>query len=127
MLVSTEFLNPGNKNSVDHKFGNIEGLKATRCEGGEILATNGGTDALGFAICTRCGFADSEVKTVSSRENLPRRFDLHTSLRKKEGKCWGNKETPVLRNHHLAAQQVTDLVQLDFGISATYPGLLCHS
>ena len=115
MLVSTEFLNPGNKNMVDHRFGNIEGLKATLCEGGEILATNGGTDALGFAICTRCGFADSEVKNGSSRENLPRQFDLHTSLRKKDGKCWGNKEAPVLRNHHLAAQQVTDLVQLDFG------------
>jgi DEAD/DEAH box helicase domain-containing protein len=121
MLVSTEFLNPGNKNTVDHSFGNIEGLKATLCEGGEILATNGGTDALGFAICTRCGFADSEVKTGSGREKLPRRFDLHTSLRKKDGKCWGNKEAPVLRNHHLAAQQVTDLVQLDFGNLSSSP------
>ena len=119
MLVSTEFLNPGDKNTVDRGFGNIGGLKATLCEGGEILAANGGTDALGFAVCTRCGFADSEVKTGTGRDNLPRRFDLHTNLRKKDGKCWGNKEAPVLRNHHLAAQQVTDLVQLDF---ANVPG-----
>jgi DEAD/DEAH box helicase domain-containing protein len=119
MLVSTEFLNPGDRNSVDHGFGNVAGLKATLCEGGEILAANGGTDALGFAVCTRCGFADSEVKTGSGRENLPRRFDLHTNLRKKDGKCWGNKEAPVLRNHHLAAQQATDLVQFDF---ANVPG-----
>jgi len=114
-LVSTEFLNPGEKNTVDRTFGNIKGLNATLCEGGEILATNGGTDALGFAVCTRCGFADSEVKIGGGREKLPRQFELHTNLRKKDGKCWGSKESPVLRNHHLAAQQVTDLVQLDFG------------
>jgi len=114
-LVSTEFLNPGENDAIDYRFGNIEGLKATLCEGGEILATNGGTDALGFAVCTRCGFADSEVKSGSGRENLPRQFEIHTNLRKKDGKCWGSKQAPVLRNHHLAAQQVTDLVQLDFG------------
>jgi DEAD/DEAH box helicase domain-containing protein len=114
-LVSTEFLNPGDRNTVASNFGKIEGLKVTLCEGGEILAANGGADAMGFAICTRCGFADSEVKLGNGRDNLPKRFDLHTNLQKKDGKCWGNKDAPVLRNHHLAAQQVTDLAQFDFG------------
>ncbi len=114
MLVSTEFLNPGDRDATLEDFGRISGLKATLCEGGEILASNGGTSALGFSVCTRCGFADSETKTGIGRENLPKQFEFHTNLRKKDGKCWGNREAPVLRNLHLAGQQITDLVQLDF-------------
>jgi DEAD/DEAH box helicase domain-containing protein len=119
LLASTEFLNPGTNNVLNDAFGGITGLRANLCEGGEILATNGGAVGLGFAICTRCGFADSEVKLGSAREKLPKGFDNHIPLQKTSGRCWGRKEAPVLRNHHLSAQQNTDLIQLDF---ASVPG-----
>lgn len=114
MLTSTEFLNPGDKTNTQVDFANIPGVTAILCEGGEVLATNGGSAGLGFAICTRCGYTESEVKIGSGREKLPKGYETHIPLRKTAGKCWGNKEAPVLRNHHLAAQQTTDLVQMDF-------------
>jgi DEAD/DEAH box helicase domain-containing protein len=113
-LTSTEFLNSRENDATRTDFGGVPGLKAVLCEGGEVLATNSGAAGLGFAICTRCGFAESEIKLGSGRERLPKGFDIHIPLRKKTGRCWGSKEAPVLRNHHLAAQQSTDLVQLDF-------------
>jgi hypothetical protein len=107
-------LNPGDKNTVETDFAHIPGLKAILCEGGEVLATNSGSAGLGFAICTRCGYAESQIKMGNGRDKLPKGFDVHIPLRKTVGKCWGSKESPILRNHHLAAQQSTDLVQLDF-------------
>jgi hypothetical protein len=95
-------------------FAGIRGLTTTLCEGGELLASNSGDSNLGFALCTKCGYADSEKNIGVAREHLPTSFELHVPLRRQKGKCWRNNEAPVLRNHHLAALHVTDLLELDF-------------
>jgi DEAD/DEAH box helicase domain-containing protein len=114
-IISTAFLTA----SEDQKhrltnFAGVRNLRATLCEGGELLATNSGERKHGFAICTRCGYAESEDKIGIGRNRLPPSFELHAPLTKKKGFCWGGRDAPVLRNHHLAALQVTDLVELDF-------------
>jgi DEAD/DEAH box helicase domain-containing protein len=70
---------------------------------------------LGFAICTRCGYAESEHALGKERSGLPKSFLDHTALTRLYGRCWKEAESPVLRNHHLAALHNTDLLQLDFG------------
>jgi DEAD/DEAH box helicase domain-containing protein len=114
-MISTAFLTPNpqrTKSCVE--FGGLTGLHATLCDGGELLAHNSGESKFGFAICTKCGFADSETKIGVGGENLPTTFEQHMPLDREKGKCWKNSETPVLRNNHLAALQVTDLIELDF-------------
>jgi Lhr-like helicase len=114
-ILSTSFLTPNrDQTRSTEEFGNIRGLKATLCDGGEVLASNSGEAKRGFAICTRCGYADSEKTVGAGREKLPSGFDLHIPINKQKGRCWGHGEAPVLRNHQLAALQVTDLVELDF-------------
>jgi DEAD/DEAH box helicase domain-containing protein len=43
-----------------------------------------------------------------------RRVLDHTPLTRLYGRCWKEAESPVLRNHHLAALHNTDFLQLDF-------------
>lgn len=114
-LFSTAFLTPNPEQThTVIGFGRVSGLKAVLCEGGELLASNSGEKKFGFAICTRCGYAESETKIGTGREKLPSSFELHIPLSQLRGRCWKSSEAPVLRNHHLAALQVTDLVELDF-------------
>jgi len=96
-------------------FGGIQGCVATLSEGGELLAFNRGEHQRGFALCTRCGYADSEKKTGDGRIDLPKRFETHAPLWLDRPKaCWQSGEAPVIRNLRMAAIHVTDLVQLDF-------------
>jgi hypothetical protein len=122
-ILSTAFLTPNpERTRALSDFGGIRGLTATLCEGGEILAVNSGESNFGFAICTRCGYAESEKTVGVAREKLPLHFETHIPLSKPKGRCWRNAEAPVLRNHHLAALQVTDLVEFDFS-SVHHAGL----
>ncbi len=100
-------------------FGGIPGCTATYCHGGELLLLNGGEEGKGFAICQKCGFADSEWhSTGQGRVNLPNHFDRHHALQSTarwgERRCWGDEEAPVWRRQHLAARQTTHLLKLDF-------------
>ena len=79
-----------------------------------MLASNSGEAELGFCICTKCGYADSENVTGTDGIGLSRSFSDHIPLSRPFGKCWKAGESPVLRNHHLAALHNTDLLQLDF-------------
>jgi hypothetical protein len=122
-ILSTAFLTPSqDRTRTRDDFGGIRGLRAILCEGGELLASNSGESKFGFAICTRCGYADSEKKIGAGRDKLPSNFELHVPLNKQKGRCWRNAEAPVLRNHHLAALQITDLIELDF-TRVDHPGL----
>ena len=58
----------------------------------------------------------------AGREKLPSNFEQHIPLNKQTGLCWRLSDAPVLRNHRLAAIQVTDLVELDF-TRVDHPGL----
>ncbi len=98
-------------------FGEILNLQASYKEDGEILIANGGEKGFGFAICTKCGYADSEAKaTGEGRTNLPSGFANHARLDAPNDKwrCWNEGEAPVLRRQTLAARETTDALQLDF-------------
>ena len=114
-ILTTAFLTPSeDRTRTVEDFGGIRGLRAVLCEGGELLASNSGESNLGFAICTKCGYADSEKAIGLGREKLPANFDFHIPLTRIKGRCWLSHEAPVMRNHHLAALQVTDMLELDF-------------
>ncbi len=98
-------------------FGSVIGLRALYREDGELLVYNAGEYQKGFAICLKCGYADSEKYLGDERIKLPSGFERHAPLTstKEESYCWGKYETPgVLRNHTLAARQTTDILLLDF-------------
>ena len=100
-------------------FGGIPGCTATYCHGGELLLLNGGEFGKGFAICQKCGYADSELhSTGQGRVNLPSHYERHHALqstaRWEERRCWEDDEAPVWRRQHLAARQTTHLLKLDF-------------
>jgi hypothetical protein len=99
-------------------FGGISGCVATYRDAGELLLLNSGAHEKGFAICQKCGLAESEWKSGSKgRMDLPGRFDLHAPLNATHGgrRCWDDEESPVWRNHYLAAKQTTNLLKIDFG------------
>jgi hypothetical protein len=100
-------------------FGGIVGLRALYREDGELLVYNAGDYQKGFAICLKCGYAESEKNLGDEKMKLPRGFERHAPLTstKEDSFCWGNHETPgVLRNHALAARQTTDVLLLDFSL-----------
>jgi hypothetical protein len=99
-------------------FAGIPRLLAQLFENADLLAINAGQFACGFALCTRCGFADSmrsaddelpSLDGVSFREHLP---IAGRSANKQP--CWKRAEDGlVIRHLHLAAEHNTDLLQLD--------------
>ncbi len=114
-LATMAFVMGGTERRRLDGFGGIAGLVAQSCDGGEMLAINRGDADLGFAVCTRCGYADGERGLGQGRINLPTGFELHAPLDSwADRPCWPAGEAPVFRNHHMAATQVTDIVQLDF-------------
>lgn len=114
ILASTAFIATKAPKTIVN-FGRIAGCVATLSEGGELLAFNRGEHSRGFALCTRCGFAESEKKTGDGRIDLPKGFEQHASLwSERMTPCWASGEAPVMRNLRMAAIHVTDVVQLDF-------------
>lgn len=96
-------------------FAGIDGLVADFREDCEILVFNKGKAEFGFAICLKCGFADSEASTGLGRMELPKRFEQHLPLTSdKKIYCWSPQEAPVLRNQVLAAREPTEAVLVDF-------------
>jgi hypothetical protein len=101
-------------NLILRDFAGVSGLSAELCEGGEMLAYNRGDSGHGFAICLRCGYAESETFLGEGLMRVPKDFETHIPLHLEHGVCWANSDPPVLRNHLLAATHVTDILQLDF-------------
>lgn len=99
--------------SEHHDVGGARGLRARLAEGGELLAFNSGSEGAGFAVCTRCGYADSES---SSARQLPGDFAEHVALHRDSGGCWPTPtgdRLPVLRRQFFAARIRTDVLVLD--------------
>ena len=103
--------------SDDARFadlGGVPGFAGRYREAGELLTYNAGDKAQGFAICTRCGYAESEKDLGNGRERLATGFVRHQPLHRiRKGACWRDDEAPVLRNQVLAAVQITDVLLLD--------------
>ena len=108
-------------------FGGIAGLVVTYRNGGELFLINSGAEQAGFAICQKCGFAESEWKRGGKGKiDLPKGFERHAPLNSgfQNNRCWDKDEAPpVWRNHHLAAIQSTHLLRFDFsGVGAQFDG-----
>ena len=91
-------------------------MKAEWFKDGEILAVHDGAKGKGFAVCMKCGYADSEQSDGKGRVGLSGGFAEHASLTNPNfsSHCWKDGEAPVLRNVTLAAKQSTELLRLDF-------------
>ena len=114
------------RSDSQHGFATVPHLQAAHAEGGEIFVLNDGENENGFAVCTKCGYADSEGEELASPGNLklPRGFADHTSLFAPDriqnnglSRCWGMNDNgiPVLRRQHFAGRQNTDMVILGLG------------
>jgi DEAD/DEAH box helicase domain-containing protein len=114
-ITTTAFISADTKRQVFDNFAGISGLQTSTCEGGEVLAFNSGENQLGFAVCLRCGFSESERKIGIGRTDLPSRFDAHVHVEDTYRICWSSKDDCVLRNQHLAAVGNTDLLEIEFG------------
>lgn len=127
-MASSAVIESNDWDKVWTDFAGVSGLVARYKECGELLVYNPGNRAVdpegrprftGFAICTRCGFAEVERKPDGQgRIDLPSSFDRHRPLRRMERKssCWqGIEGAPVLRHQVLAARQITDVLVLEFG------------
>ena len=88
---------------------------------GEMLVVNRGEYDRGFAVCLRCGYADSEwnKRRTTGTQTLPRGFDSHTPLRDGDSRHTCRKKgeacPPVHRFQVLGARQVTDALLAEFG------------
>ncbi len=97
-------------------FGNIQGLVCRYQEDGEILVYNNGEKDQGFAVCLKCGFAESETEYGDGIQNLSSDFVNHAPLYSSNPwtRCWPDGESPVLRRQMLAAREITDVLMIDF-------------
>ncbi|MBL8900868.1 MAG: hypothetical protein JNM84_24765, partial [Planctomycetes bacterium] len=108
-------------------FAEVLGLQARLYEGGELFVYNAGNTAdrdprapgaglgLGFAICTRCGYAEPELSPPGDGVlDLPPGFREHAPLTsaRRDRRCEGEQGSTILRRQVLAARQRTDLVLL---------------
>jgi len=99
----------------------IRGLDVSYRPDGELLVVNRGENELGFAVCLRCGYADSEWSRRRSLEHdtLPKGFATHPPLRSRNERSMcrekGEACSPVRRFQVLGARQVTDSLLLEFG------------
>ena len=101
--------------SVEH-LGDIQGLVCHYQEDGEILVYNNGENDQGFAICLKCGFAESEIDYGEGGLNLPADFANHAPLHSPNPwmRCWADGEPHILRRQMLAAREITDVLMIDF-------------
>jgi Lhr-like helicase len=99
-------------------LGGVKGLSAYYREDGELLVYNRGDCLRGFAICLKCGYAESEDKlTAKGKMDLPAGFHRHPPITATRPwvVCWKHDAgAAVLRNQILAARETTDVLLLDF-------------
>jgi hypothetical protein len=99
-------------------FAGIAELYVQLFENADLLAMNAGQYECGFALCTRCGFADSMRNATDDLPSLDGvSFREHLPIAGKSGNtrpCWKHGEGElVIRHLHFAAEHNTDLLQLD--------------
>jgi DEAD/DEAH box helicase domain-containing protein len=120
----------GDATQESENYVDIPGLTALYYEAGkgELLYRNagsgkGGGRGFGFAVCTRCGYAESERAGTDRKGGpppLPPKFKDHPSIYSSstDFRCWLRDQESVLRNKVLAARETTDMLFLDWPRSA---------
>jgi DEAD/DEAH box helicase domain-containing protein len=98
-------------------FAGVRRWKARFSENGRLLVSNSGDHGHGFVICATCGIAASERhRNQKDKLKLPPDFERHVPLERHSGTC---EFASALRSQHLAAEQVTDLLQVQFAEAPT--------
>jgi superfamily II DNA or RNA helicase len=116
------FANSSDLYTVD-PFGGVSGLRAHYKEDGELLVYNSGEESNGFAICLKCGYAQSEPAAEKGKKKEPTGFAVHAPLysTKEAFFCWKRHDArPEARNQTLAARETTDVVLFDFSDCTQY-------
>jgi hypothetical protein len=117
-VFTLAFGSPRDCDPIQADFGGMVGCSGTYRNAGELLLMNFGANEKGYAICQKCGYAESEWKSgLAGRVDLPDRFEWHAPLNSTNpnSRCWADDEAPVWRNHHLAAKQTTHLLRIEIG------------
>lgn len=109
----------GDEGEVIDDFAGFRGLRLVNREEAKLLIRNAGdSKKFGFAICTRCGFAESEKNYGTGIMGLSEDFKKHASVYSlnADSFCWTRNEAspPVLRNRVIAASEFTDMVLLEW-------------
>jgi len=94
-------------------FGGLRGVPAYYTAAGELLALNEGENGLGFAICTACGYAQSEMRSGDGRMNLPAGFANHAPIFADRPTARCSDRADLLRNVTLSARERTEIVLID--------------
>ena len=116
----TAFAEPDIAEEVRSDFGGISGLEVRYREGAQLLIRNAGKNSCGFALCTRCGYADSEEEpNQDGIMHLPDDFKWHASVfsTDPDRPCWParpGEQTLVLRNRVIAAREMTDMLLMQW-------------
>lgn len=136
--VSTAFA-AGQDDETRVDFADLLGLTARYRAAGEIVSYNRGRHDRGFALCTLCGYADSEKEVggelapgqrwkreLAANLKLPAGFAQHAPLHRsqRERPCWGESGAGVMRNQLLAAWETTDVVLLEWPEISQNKGLV---
>jgi hypothetical protein len=82
-------------------------------ENATIYGINKGNKQLGFAICSKCGYSESDkVKNKSGFTQLSTEFKNHTAIYNKDSnsKCLGEDGYSIWRNQHLVVTMKTDSI-----------------
>lgn len=80
-----------------------------------IYGINRGNKGLGFAICTKCGYTESEIEKVNtgSYDKLPISFKKHSSIYSESSANICLETSPTIwRNHNLMAKMITDAIMI---------------
>ena len=116
-ICPTAFAEHGEGETIE-RFCGIDKIRVIYQEEAELLVRNAGRNRCGFAICTRCGFAMSEIHYGQGRMQLPHSFEAHAPIFAADPRsfCWGKGEevSPVLRNRVLAARELTDMLLIEW-------------
>jgi hypothetical protein len=110
------FIDSNSAINMVQDFAHIPGLRALYREDGELLVYNQGENNTGFAICLKCGYADSEPERKAGKNTYPKNFEAHSPLFDKSiwSRCWkAGDRAPELRNQTLAARETSDVLMLD--------------
>ncbi len=101
-------------------FGGVPGLTTRYRDDGEILVYHKGENNRGFAICVKCGYAESEPEmnpgqNAEGRNGLPQSFLKHSKLTDTNDRydCFRQGDPPPLRRQVLAARETTDILLID--------------
>jgi hypothetical protein len=121
-VTTAEFLTANSGRTV-LDFGQVGGLCVTLFEGSDMLATNSGSHSLGFSLCLKCGYADSERKRGSDPDSYPPGFVDHVPLRDKDRRRWRASESPVLRHQHFSAMHNTDRIEVNLAVLFRFSSL----